>query len=105
MGYEPKRVFPISDDIVVVNPLSMRTDKGLVGPDKHDKMVLLGFKTLKGGALSADIHKGMLWVTKPKFRGSVFYRSPNYHIADYNFFYFNIRQDVAQRLARFESAH
>lgn len=100
-GYEPKKYFPLSDDISVVNPLSMTTAAGLVSADKHEGAVLIGFKPLPAHMTDAEIHKGILWVNKPMFRGSFLYRTPNYHAGDFNLFYFNVRSDAQRRIGLF----
>ncbi len=99
-GFEPKNR-PLSDNFSVVNPLSMTTENGLISKDFHKGSVLIGFKKMPEKNINAETHKGILWVSKPKFRGSFFYRTPNYHIADYNLFYFNVREDVKNRVGLF----
>jgi hypothetical protein len=100
-GYEPKKYFPLGENFAVVNPLSWSTDLALVDASKHKPGVLMGFKPTKPNLIDAQIHKGILWIKKPSFRGSFFYRSPNYHIGDYNLFYFNIQEDVKRRVDLF----
>jgi Protein of unknown function (DUF3089) len=100
-GYEPKQYFPLGDNYAVVNPLSWNTDLGLVNESQHKGCVLLGFKPTKANLVDAQIHKGILWIKKPSFRGSFFYRTPNYHVGDYNLFYFNIQEDVKRRVGLF----
>jgi Protein of unknown function (DUF3089) len=99
-GHEPTKIV-VGDKVSVVNPLSMTTEKGIVSTDKHQGNVLIGFKKAAPQTVNAEIHNGILWVSKPKFRGSFFYRTPNYHIADYNLFYFNVREDVQRRVGLF----
>ena len=53
------------------------------------------------GVADAEVHDGVLWINKPRFRGSVFFRTRNYHVADINLFYLNLRENVAQRVAGF----
>ena len=98
-GYEPVKFR--HDDIAVVNPLSMSSDLGLVATDKHLGGVLIGFKKQYEKNITAEIHNDILWISKPKFRGSFFYRTPNYHIGDFNLFYFNIREDAKRRVGLF----
>jgi len=43
----------------------------------------------------------VLWITKPKFFGSFVLTNPNYHIADFNFFYANVRKNAVQRVEAF----
>jgi Protein of unknown function (DUF3089) len=99
-GHEPKKL-QYGDNISVVNPLSMTTQKGVVSAENHQGSVLIGFKKAPAHNVSTEIHMGILWTTKPKFRGSFFYRTPNYHIADYNLFYFNVREDANRRVGLF----
>ena len=98
-GYEPARFRP--DNIAVVNPLSMSTDLGLISADKHQGSVLIGFKKQAKKSITAEIHNDILWISKPKFRGSFFFRTPNYHIGDFNLFYFNVREDAKRRVGLF----
>lgn len=99
-GHEPRKLV-IDNSISVVNPLSMTTENGLVTAEKHLGGVLIGFKKASEQTINAEIHNGILWITKPKFRGSFLYRTPNYHIGDYNLFYFNVREDVKRRVGLF----
>ena len=100
-GYEPKAASSTNDNIGVVNPLSWKTDNLLVGKEKHEGAVLLKFTASKPNLLDAQIHNGILWASKPSFPGSFFFRTSNYHAADFNFFYYNIREDVARRVGLF----
>jgi hypothetical protein len=99
-GYDPTNR-PMGKQISVVNPLSMTTQNGLVSAENHKGSVLIGFKKAPANNVSTEIHNGILWTSKPKFRGSFFYRTPNYHIADFNLFYFNVREDVENRVGLF----
>lgn len=98
-GYEPN--FPTSDAIAVVNPLSMSTDNSYVSSEKHKGGVLLGFKKTDENLNDAQIHNGILWISKPSFKGSWLIRSKNYHAGDYNIFYINIRDDIQRRVGLF----
>ena len=101
LGYDPKTSFPTGDKIAVVNPLSWTTDKAFVPKSKHQGFVIMGFKASAPNLLGTQINNGILWAEKPSFKGSVLFRSNNYHIADYNFFYFNIREDAKKRVGLF----
>ena len=98
-GFEPK--FSTGDNIAVVNPLSMSTNKDYVSDENHKGGVLLGFKKTSKGLTDAQIHNGILWISKPKFRGSALIRSKNYHAGDFNIFYINIREDIKRRVGLF----
>jgi len=96
-GYVPKK-FPKGNHIAVINPLSWETN-GTLAP----KELNIGgmARKFENGIIpeinSAQIHQGLLWVSKPKFPGSIFLFRKNYHIADFNFFYTNIRNNARER--------
>jgi hypothetical protein len=48
-----------------------------------------------------QIHEDLLWVSKPKFPWSFLLTTKNYHIADYNFFYADIRHNAQVRVNAF----
>ncbi len=95
-GYTPENV-ALGDEIAVTNPLTWNTD-GLPA-DKSLNEGMIGRKFGPVLPQRADAHavNGILWVHKPKFPGSFFFRKKNYHIADYNLFYVNIRNDAKRR--------
>ena len=43
-----------------------------------------------------------LWISKPKFPGSIFYWSKNYHIGDINLFYIDIKENMISRIKAYE---
>lgn len=82
----------------VTNPLSWTTTNEYVSAEKNKGSVLRDFSKIFTQTTDAQIHKGVLWSNRPKFPGSVFYRSKNYHIADINLFYMNLRENTEQRI-------
>lgn len=100
-GYVPRYVAN-EKPMIVTNPISWTCDTTYVPRSSNKGAVLRKFE---GGGLTgitdAQIHKNVLWVHKPKFPGSFLYRSNNFHIADFNFFYFDIRQNAIHRKERF----
>ncbi len=95
-GHTPTDV-KLGEEIAVTNPLTWKTD-GLYA-DKSLNEGMLGRKFGPVLPQRADAHamNGILWVHKPKFPGSFFFRRKNYHIADYNLFYLNLRNDAKRR--------
>jgi hypothetical protein len=63
--------------------------------------VLRNFNKIYQHTSDAQVSNGMLFIKKPKFPGGFFYFRKNYHIADYNLFYMNIRENVRQRISAF----
>jgi hypothetical protein len=83
---------------VVTNPLNWKTDTTYASSLKNNGSVLRDFNKITPHTTDAQVHGNVLWVSKPKFPGSLFFTTKNYHIADINLFYINIRQNVAYRL-------
>ncbi len=98
-GYEGQPYINREDfKVININPLSFRMDTAFVSSDQNMGGMLRNFNKLTPGLVDAQVHKNILWVSKPKFFGNVFLKTKNYHIADYNFFYRNIVSDVEHRI-------
>ena len=85
---------------VSTNPLTWTLDstyapstlnKGGVGPKF----------TLYPNIVDAQNHQGMVWVNRPHITGSKLVKNESWHIADINFFYVNIRENLAQRVEKY----
>lgn len=104
--YRPHRVFPVGDNYAVTNPLTWRDGTEVAPRSLHVGAVLTKFHHgLYPEFLDAWIDDGLLRVSRPKIPGVPFLLTRNYHVADYNFFYANFRQNVEDRVtAYFKSA-
>jgi hypothetical protein len=99
-GHYPKR--PEDGELIAVtNPISWNLMPEYVPKEMHKGAVLRDFKTLYTGIADAMIQDGLLWVNKPKFRGSFLITRKNYHIADYNFFYLDVRENASLRTTNY----
>lgn len=89
--------------VLVTNPLNWKTTKNVyVGKEYHKGAVLDDFSEPPvSGMVGAEIYKGILWVDKPKFKGSFFYPFSNFHRGDFNIFYVDVRENALQRLNAF----
>jgi hypothetical protein len=85
----------------VVNPLNWKADTSYAPKPLNKGAILYNFNKLIKAPNDAQIHKNILWVSRPKFPGASFYKSKNYHAGDYNLFYANVRQDVRRRIGLF----
>lgn len=85
----------------VINPLTWTTDTSLASATLNKGGMLRNFNKLIPGLVHAQVHGNVLWVNKPHFLGSIFLKTKNYHIADYNLFYENIRENVGVRINAF----
>ena len=82
---------------IVTNPITWRHD--VINATRSENMgsVLQNFNHLSSKVCGAKVHDGVLWVEKPHFFGNTLLNTKNYHIADMNFFYMNIRQNASLR--------
>jgi len=100
-GYDgPEYIVKENFNSIVTNPLSWTMDTGYAAKELNKGSVLIKFNKI-GKPVDAQVHKNILWTSKPKFFGSMFLRSKNYHIGDINLFYVNIRENVRRRIGLF----
>jgi hypothetical protein len=100
-GYEAPYIKRESLKAYVINPLTWTMDTTLAPATLNKGGILRNFNKVIPGLVDAQIHGNVLWVNKPKFFGSIFLKTKNYHIADYNLFYENIRENVGTRVKAF----
>ncbi len=100
-GYESPYVENEVRKAYVVNPLTWTMDTSMAPASLNKGGVLRNFNKVIPGLVHAQIQGNVLWVNKPKFFGSIFLKTKNYHIADYNLFYENIRENVGTRIRSF----
>ena len=84
-----------------VNPLNWKVDETYAPASKNLGGVLRRYGKIRPELNDAQNHQGLLWISKPRFFGNFLINRKEYHIADYNFFYMNIRENVAQRVDQF----
>ncbi len=85
-------------ECVVTNPLTWTTDTFYATSKLNSGAILKNFNKLKLGITDAQVHQNILWSSKPKFFGNIFFTNRNYHIGDINLFYDNIRKNVIDRI-------
>lgn len=100
-GFIPAYIAKEKPTSYVTNPLSWRTDTVTVPRSRNAGSVLRDFSKIVPATTDAQVHEGVLWVHRPKFPGSVLFRLKNYHIADINLFYINLRQNIQERILAF----
>jgi hypothetical protein len=98
-GHEPNVV--MGEEICVTNPISWKLSDECIDKTESLGSLLKDYNKIYPSLVGAQIHNGILWSNKPKFFGSFILRTKNYHIADINFFYFNIRENAKNRVAQF----
>ncbi len=100
--YEPLYVKEENFTAIVTNPLTWSAMEPVALRNENRGAVLMNFNKVVRGAVGASVHDGVLWVEKPHFFGNVFFTTKNYHVADYNLFYMNVRENVKQRISAFQ---
>ncbi|MCC6726259.1 MAG: DUF3089 domain-containing protein [Saprospiraceae bacterium] len=95
-GHTPTDI-TLGEDIAVTNPLTWKMDGTFADKALNEGMIARKFGPVLPQRADAKAENGILWVHKPKFPGSFFFWKKNYHIADYNLFYMNIRNDAKRR--------
>ncbi|MEO7046109.1 MAG: hypothetical protein ABI091_12440, partial [Ferruginibacter sp.] len=85
----------------VTNPLTWTMDTSLAPAVLNKGGVLRNFNKVIPDLVHAQIHGNILWVNKPEFFGNFLLKTKNFHIADYNLFYRNIRENVGVRVRSF----
>ena len=100
-GYVPEFVQKEKEQAYVINPLTWTLNENFAMAKLNKGGILRDFNKVIPGLVHAQIHGNVLWVNKPKFFGNIFLTMKNYHIADYNLFYLNIRQNVALRIKEY----
>lgn len=91
----------LGDSILVTNPLSWKISDEKIDREYHQGAILRNFDKRFPNLIDARVHNGMLWTNRPKFPFSFLFTRKDYHIADMNFFYFDIQENAKQRAAAF----
>jgi hypothetical protein len=98
-GYFPPRHFEQDyDNCLSVNPLTWDTTGVWADRKLHQGIVNQKFELSLPAIVGTQNHAGMLWIGKIHIPGSIFLSTKNWHRADYNLFWLNIRQNAQLRL-------
>ena len=96
-GYFPKD-WEVSDSISCVNPISWQTDNLLSKKEEHLGILFKSHKIHYPNSIETYTDKGVAWIKPIKIPFARFYKMKNYHIADYNLYWINIRNNLRYRL-------
>ncbi len=97
-GYLPKKFHFPEHELVVTHPVTWDALQTHSSKAIQQGGVLLDFEKIYPQLVEARVYEDVLWVSKPKFPWSFLWWKKNYHIADYNLFYADIRQNVRLRV-------
>jgi hypothetical protein len=96
-GFYPSN--PIGDSIVSVNPIHWKTNNIQSDYTNHQGILFPNGKLKYPQSLSVKNHQGMLWIERPKGLILRQYKRDDYHVADINLFWLNIRENLRLRLS------
>lgn len=99
-GTAPKRPLWYSG-AVVVNPVTWRTDTLPSDLSAHRGTVMGSYDHIYPQVVKAQVRDGYLWVTRPDIKGTGIIRSNNFHIADYNLFWLDVRENAVLRTKKY----
>lgn len=97
-GYVPDMIKNETFISLSVNPISWKPDSIYIDRSLQRGAVLFNFNKVYYKTQGAGIHKGVVWVDRPKFPFSFLYPQKNYHAGDINLFYLDIRKNIQQRI-------
>lgn len=100
-GHKPEYVLNEKDSIIVTNPITWDTEKTSATRFENKGTMLRNFNKILNNVVDAVVAHNVLWTHKPIFFGNIFLTTKNYHIADYNFYYMSIRENVALRVKNY----
>lgn len=96
-GYQPNYIAK-EKSVIVTNPLTWDKAKPLAERATNKGSILLNFNKLVPKVAEAKVVGNILWTSKPRFFGNLFFTGKNYHIADYNLYYLSIKQNAKERI-------
>jgi Protein of unknown function (DUF3089) len=100
-GYVPQYIQQEKNKAIVTNPITWTETLPVALPELNKGTILKNFNKLSKKVVGATVFGNVLWTQKPNFFGSILLTTKNYHIADFNFFYVNIRDNAKQRINLF----
>ncbi len=100
-GYTEPYIAKEKFKTIVINPVTWTSDTSIVPYTKSKGGVLLNFNKVKTHLVKTQIHNNILWSSKPNVFGKFLYKQNNYHAGDYNLFYLDIRENIANRIGMF----
>lgn len=104
-GFIPPKIHYPGQNIVVTNPVTWSCDQPSCSQDVQIGGILRNITTLMPNLVHTEIYEDLLWVNKPVFPGSFLFTRKNYHIADYNLFYADVRKNAQDRVRVYLTRH
>jgi hypothetical protein len=87
-----------SDNIKCTNPINWKIDSTLSLKENHLGILFKNHKLRHPNSIVSYNYKGTVWIKPIKIPFARLYKMKNYHVADYNLFWLNIRNNLRVRL-------
>jgi hypothetical protein len=106
-GHLPKPEYAIPDPehVVLVNPISWSMDTTFAPAAWNIGGLSRSANKIIPQVCGTQIHGDILWTTKPDVPGKALLLMRNYHRADYNLYWMNIRYNVGIKVERYLEQH
>lgn len=101
-GYEPSIIQIEEPGTPVTNPLTWTITNEYAPRQLNRGAVLKDFNKVYKFVADAQVAGKVLWIRQPRFPGSFLLRMKNYHIADMNLFYVNMRENLQLRVSAYK---
>ena len=86
-------------NVSMVHPVLWTAQEGIWNHwDAHGGIVNRSFKLRHERSLSGALHEGMLWIKPLRVLGAGLFAMKNWHVADYNLFWENIRMNLIRQV-------
>ncbi len=100
-GHYPESYDWWNKGAVVTNPITWSVDSGYNAKDQHLGILYYNYKFKYKNTIRVSTNNGILWMRKPSVWFKYFLWKKNYHAADYNLYWLNIRQNVHDRVQQY----
>jgi hypothetical protein len=97
VGYYPMDYTETAKLPVCTNPLTWSITNTYASSKLNKGGILREMDKIIPKLCDAQVGDGVLRINKPNFKGSKLINIKNYHIADYNLFYLNVRENTTNR--------
>lgn len=100
-GYDPVDVDTFLCGAVCVNPISWTTDSTYAPYNKAKGLTWIKFRGIYKHAVAAQVVGNKLWIDTPKLLTARLMHIKVWHVADYNLFWMDIRQNLKLRVSQY----
>ncbi len=100
-GSTPQARWNVDYQALNTNPLSWEIDGKFADKSLNKGGIMKNFNKKLPNLVDAQAYDNFLWTSKPKFPFSFLLRENNYHIIDFNLFYYNIQENAQLRTKKY----